>query len=97
MGQGVFAIGFALAGAHGMGRKLYGAEQNARSVWQQLGLAVMGFGGLVAIIAGLLFLAIVVSAWLRRERARVSAWESTARIRGGTRLELKERTGGSHG
>ena len=97
VGQGVFAIGFALAGAHGMGRKLYGAEQNARSVWQQLGLAVMGFGGLVAIIAGLLFLAIVVSAWLRRERARVSAWESTARIRGGTRLELKERTGGSHG
>ncbi|MBK7581443.1 MAG: hypothetical protein IPI67_14685 [Myxococcales bacterium] len=75
VGQSIFAIGFALAGAHGMGRKLYGAEQNARSLAQKLGLSVMGLGGLLAIVAGVLFLAIVVSAYLKRERAKVSAWE----------------------
>ena len=110
VGQGVFAIGFALAGAHGMGRKLYGAEQNAKSLGQKLGLGVMGLGGMLAIVAGVLFLAIVVSAWLRRERARVSAWElvgpgsflvpahaeSQARVRAGERFNIKERTG-SHG
>lgn len=70
VGQSVFAIGFALAGAHGMGRKLYGAEQQARSAAQTLGLGVMGAGGLVAIAGGLVFLAIVVRAFIERERSR---------------------------
>jgi hypothetical protein len=68
VGQSVFAIGFALAGAHGMGRKLYGAEQHARTLGQKIGLGVMGLGGLTAIAAGVLFLVIVVGAWLRRDR-----------------------------
>lgn len=107
LGQSIFAIGFALAGTHGMGRKLYGAEQNVRSLGQKVGLGVMGLGGLVAIIAGVLFLAIVVSAWLRRERARVSAWElvgpgsflvpahaeGRASARAGESFVIKERTG----
>jgi hypothetical protein len=65
IGQTVFAFGFAFAGAHGMGRKLYGQEQHVRSLAETAGLAVMGLGGLVAVAAGLLFLAIVSSAWLR--------------------------------
>ncbi len=113
VGQSVFAVGFALAGAHGMGRKLYGAEQNAHSVWQKLGLGVMGLGGLLAIVAGLLFLGIVVGAFLRRQRAQVSAWElvgpgsflvpapahaqSSTRAGAGDRFELNQRTGGSNG
>lgn len=111
IGQSVFAIGFALAGAHGMGRKLYGAEQNARSLAQKLGLGVMGLGGLLAIVAGLLFLGIVVGAYLRRERARVSAWElvgpgsflvpapahaqSSTRSTAGEGFDLNDKTGGS--
>ena len=67
-GQLVFAIGFGLAGAQGMARKTYGAEQHIRTPAEWLGLVVMGLGGLVAVAAGVLFLTYVVRAWgpLRR-------------------------------
>lgn len=112
VGQGVFALGFAVAGAHGMGRKLYGAEQHARGLGHTLGLGVMGVGGLVAIVAGVLYLAIVVRALLRRER-RVDASlpligpgsflvPATSPVhiptRGaGAAFDLEHETGGSHG
>ncbi len=63
VGQMVFATGFALAGAHGMARKVYGAEQQGRDVAETIGLVVMGLGGVVAIVAGIGFLFIVISAW----------------------------------
>jgi hypothetical protein len=76
-GQLVFAIGFALAGAHGMRRKAYGGEQIIRTTAESIGLGVMGLGGIVAVIGGVLFL-FVVGAILRRrfvqpktERGRV--------------------------
>lgn len=62
IGQSLFAIGFGLAGAHGMARKAYGAEQVRRTFVESLGLGVMGLGGLVAVAAGILFLAITLSA-----------------------------------
>ena len=86
-GQSVFAVGFALAGAQGMGRKLYGAEQNARTLLQTLGLGVMGLGGLVAISSGVIFLSIVVGAWVRRERGVAREWA----------LTLASRAGGTNG
>jgi heme/copper-type cytochrome/quinol oxidase subunit 1 len=64
-GQAVFAFGFALAGAHGMGRKLYAGEQQVRTLAETLGLGVMGVGGFIAIAAGLLFVGVVLRAWLR--------------------------------
>jgi cytochrome c oxidase subunit 1 len=66
LGQLVFAVGFALAGAHGMARKVYGAEQQVRDAWATAGLVVMGAGGLAAVAGGVLFLALVVSALRRR-------------------------------
>lgn len=63
-GQAVFAAGFAIAGIHGMARKVYGAEQ-ARSAMETAGLAIMAAGGLVAVAAGLAFLALVGSALVR--------------------------------
>lgn len=76
-GQMVFATGFALAGAAGMARKTYAAEQAIRSQQEWIGLVVMGLGGLVAVAGGLLFLAIVVSALLRRSPQPLSArWRS---------------------
>ena len=57
-GQAVFALGFGLAGAQGMARKVYGQEQAARSALETFGLSVMGIGGFVAIAAGVLFLVI---------------------------------------
>jgi cytochrome c oxidase subunit I len=62
-GQAIFATGMALAGAHGMGRKTYGAEQVRRTLAETVGMGVMGLGGLVAILGGVLFLVLVVSAW----------------------------------
>lgn len=61
-GQLIFAIGFALAGAHGMGRKVYGAEQTVRGFWDWAGLGIMGVGGIVAVFGGILFLMIVTRA-----------------------------------
>jgi heme/copper-type cytochrome/quinol oxidase subunit 1 len=65
IGQMVFAAGFGLAGAYGMSRKAYGAEQAVRSTAETAGLAIMGVGGFVAIAGGLLFLGVVFAIWRR--------------------------------
>jgi hypothetical protein len=62
VGQLVFAIGFGVAGAHGMARKAYGSEQQIRGLADWLGLATMGIGGLIAIAGGLLFLGLIAAA-----------------------------------
>ncbi len=67
-GQAVFGLGFALAGAYGLGRKQYGTEQHVRSLGEYLGLSVMGLGGLVAVAGGIFFLAVMLrrtGAWRR--------------------------------
>lgn len=64
----VFAAGFALAGAHGMGRKIYGAEQAARGTAETLGLGMMGVGGFAAIAGGIMFLGVAGAAWISRIR-----------------------------
>lgn len=68
-GMLLFAAGFALAGAHGMGRKMYGAEQASRTFAESVGLAVMGFGGFVAVAGGVLFLGVALAAWRLRPRS----------------------------
>lgn len=68
-GQAVFGLGFALAGAYGLGRKQYGAEQHVRSLGEYLGLGVMGVGGLVAVAGGLFFLSVMlrcIGTWRHR-------------------------------
>jgi heme/copper-type cytochrome/quinol oxidase subunit 1 len=84
IGQSIFALGFAFAGAHGMGRKLYGREQEAKSFEHLLGLGVMGVGGLLAVVAGVLFLVIVARAWRRREHDKSAGWVLDAPEPGGT-------------
>jgi cytochrome c oxidase subunit I len=63
-GQLIFAAGFGFAGAHGMARKTYAGEQQIRSVGESIGLGVMGLGGVVAVVAGVIFLAVIARAWL---------------------------------
>jgi len=70
VGQMVFAAGFGWAGAHGAARKTYGTEQQIHTTAEYLGLAVMGIGGLVAVVGGVLFLVLVVKAW-RASRAHL--------------------------
>lgn len=72
-GMLLFAAGFALAGAHGMGRKLYGAEQATRSFAESVGLVVMGAGGFVAVAGGVLFLVLGAAAVWRRSTQRTRA------------------------
>lgn len=71
-GQVVFAVGFAFSGLYGLARKAYGAEQVVRTTSETVGLAVMGLGGLVAVVGGALFITIVGAAW-RAGRARAAA------------------------
>lgn len=69
VGQTVFALGFALGGAYGLGRKAYAAEQHVRGAGELVGLIVMGLGGLVAASAGVWFLFLVLRemrGWWRR-------------------------------
>lgn len=68
-GQAVFALGFALAGAYGLGRKQYATEQHVRTLGEYLGLGVMGLGGLLAVAGGVLFLVLMgrgIAAWRTR-------------------------------
>jgi hypothetical protein len=73
IGQAVFALGFAMGGIHGLGRKMYAGEQHVRTTGELVGLAVMGVGGLVATVAGVWFLVLILRAmrgWWRRSAAR---------------------------
>lgn len=70
VGQTMFAAGFAIAGAHGMMRKTYAAQQHIQSSGQELGMLVMGIGGLIAVAGGVLYLWLVVGAWRRRQRGQ---------------------------
>ena len=65
-GQAVFALGFAIGGAYGLGRKTYAAEQHVRTLGEQIGLGVMGLGGLAAAAAGVWFLVLVIRPLLAR-------------------------------
>lgn len=60
VGQTVFALGFALGGIYGLGRKTYAGEQHVRGAGEIAGLIVMGTGGLVAVAGGLWFLFLVL-------------------------------------
>lgn len=81
VGQAVFAIGFGIGGAYGLGRKAYAAEQHVRSAGELVGLGVMGLGGLVATAAGIWFLTLVLRElprWWRRPAAAPELSDSTA-------------------
>lgn len=69
VGQLGFALGFALAGASGMARKVYGEEQVTRTAAEVAGLGLMALGGLVAVAGGLVFLGLFGRLLFRRLRA----------------------------
>ena len=61
-GQLFHAIGLAWAGGYGMQRKVAGSGQSLDNIQQTAGMALMGIGGLIAVIGGILFLVVVISA-----------------------------------
>lgn len=61
-GQLMHIVGLVWSGGYGVQRKVAGAEQVLRSGAEIAGMGLMGLGGLIAVIGGLLFVVVVVSA-----------------------------------
>lgn len=59
-GQLLHIVGLVWSGGYGVQRKVAGAEQVLRSSQETWGMALMGFGGLIAIAGGVMFLVIVL-------------------------------------
>lgn len=59
-GQLLHIIGLVWSGGYGVQRKVAGTEQVLRSSQETWGMALMGLGGLVAIVGGIMFLLIVL-------------------------------------
>ncbi len=68
VGQFLHIAGLVWSGGYGVQRKVAGAEQVLRTPSEVAGMALMGIGGLIAVIGGLVF-AIVVLRTLRRSAA----------------------------
>ena len=68
VGQSVFAGGLAIAGFWGQAaRKTYGAGQQLEPP-SHAGLVIAGIGGALALVGGVMFVVLVVSAWRHRDR-----------------------------
>ena len=68
-GQLLHVTGLLWSGGYGVQRKTAGEEQILRSAGEIAGMGVMGLGGLIAVVGGLLFVAIVLRAmWGGRGR-----------------------------
>lgn len=61
-GQLMHILGLVWSGGYGVQRKVAGSEQVLHSVGEIAGMALMGLGGLVAIVGGLLFVVVVLKA-----------------------------------
>ncbi|MCK6383073.1 MAG: cbb3-type cytochrome c oxidase subunit I [Rhodocyclaceae bacterium] len=68
VGQSMHIGGLMWSGGYGVQRKVAGAEQALRSTSEIVAMGFMGMGGLVAIIGGLVFVVVVLTA-IRRARA----------------------------
>ncbi|MBL8658693.1 MAG: cbb3-type cytochrome c oxidase subunit I [Rhodospirillales bacterium] len=69
-GQLAACIGLFLAGGHGAPRKVAGDAQGLYELSARIGMGLNGFGALVAIIGGILFVWLVARALLRHEAIR---------------------------
>lgn len=72
-GQLLHVGGLVWSGGYGVPRKVAGAAQGLQGFDQIAGMALMGLGGLIAILGGILFLVLVLSAIARRPRVSASA------------------------
>jgi hypothetical protein len=61
-------VGLVWSGGYGVQRKVADGAIVTRSLEQTLGMGLMGVGGLIAIVGGMLFVAVVVVAVVKRPR-----------------------------
>ena len=69
-GQLLHVIGLWWSGGYGVQRKVAGTEQGLDGLEKIAAMGLMGFGGAIAIVGGLMFLVIVLSAMLRGSRVQ---------------------------
>ncbi len=65
VGQMLHIAGLVWSGGYGVQRKVAGAEQGLDAVGKIAGMSLMGFGGLVAVIGGVMFLVLVLRCVMR--------------------------------
>ncbi|MBI1965903.1 MAG: cbb3-type cytochrome c oxidase subunit I [Betaproteobacteria bacterium] len=82
-GQLLHILGLAWSGGYGVQRKTASAAQVLEHLPEIAGMALMGLGGLIAIVGGLLFVIVVI--W--------SAWTTRAAVRGRRRAGTAARSG----
>jgi hypothetical protein len=73
VGQLLHIVGLVWSGGYGVQRKVADGATVERSFQQVAGMGLMGLGGLVAIIGGMLFIAAVIVAVVKRPRGNVPA------------------------
>jgi hypothetical protein len=64
-GQLLHLLGLLWSGGYGVQRKVAGAAQELHGFAQKAGMGLMGFGGLIAVIGGIIFLVVVFKAMRR--------------------------------
>jgi hypothetical protein len=67
-GQLLHILGLAWSGGYGVQRKTAGAAQGLEHIEQIAGMAIMGLGGLIAIIGGLMFVIVAIHSIVNRQR-----------------------------
>jgi len=67
-GQLLHIVGLMWSGGYGVQRKVADGAIVAHSLGQTVGMGLMGLGGLIAIVGGMLFVAVVIVAVVRRPR-----------------------------
>ncbi len=70
-GQLIHIIGLAWSGGYGVQRKTTGVEQGLEQFGQIVGIRLMGYGALISIIGGIMFLVIVYLS-IRPEKSRLA-------------------------
>ncbi len=68
-GQLMHILGLAWSGGYGVQRKTAGAAQGLDRLPEVLGMGMMGLGGAISIIGGILFVIVMIKAFMKKERA----------------------------
>ncbi len=75
VGQLMHVLGLAWSGGHGVQRKTAGSAQGLENLPEILGMAFAGLGGLIAIVAGVMFLIIVFRSVIAGRRPQSPAMQ----------------------
>lgn len=68
-GQLMHILGLAWSGGYGVQRKTAGAAQGLENLPEIAGMAMMGLGGAISIVGGIMFVIVMIKAFLKKERA----------------------------